>query len=166
LPLPGVIAIGVGYKATDDLTLAVDVHFVQWSAYKELKFDFDSAFGGATSKASPRKYKDAFIYRIGADYAVNKMLNVRAGTYFDQTPVQAGYMTPETPDANRIGLTFGAGIKPIENLSIDASLLFIFGQKRTQSQSDINNAGTQDAVQAGTYQQRAVVPGIQVSYQF
>jgi long-chain fatty acid transport protein len=94
------------------------------------------------------------------------MLNVRGGAYYDQTPVQAGYMTPETPDADRIGLTLGLGIKPTENLFIDASVLFIMGMKRTQSDADINSAGTIDAVQAGTYQQRAFVPGIQVGYQF
>jgi len=166
LPLPAVLSAGVAYKASEDLTLAVDVNFVQWSAYKELKFDFDSAFGGSKTSASPRKYKDAFIYRVGADYAVSKMLNVRAGGYFDQTPVQAGYMTPETPDANRIGLTFGLGVRPIENLSIDASLLFIFGEERTQSTADINSAGTQSAVQAGTYLQRAFAPGISIGYDF
>jgi long-chain fatty acid transport protein len=94
------------------------------------------------------------------------MLNVRAGGYFDQTPVQAGYMTPESPDANRYGLTFGLGVRPIENLSIDASLLFIFGEERTQSTADINSAGTQSAVQAGTYLQRAFAPGISIGYDF
>ena len=166
LPLPAVIAFGVGYQATDRLLLAADLNFVQWSAYKELKFDFDQSFGGSTSTASPRKYKDAFIYRIGADYKVMDMLHVRGGAYLDQTPVQAGYMTPETPDANRVGLTLGAGVQPIKNLSIDASLLFILGQKRTQSASDVNSAGTQNDVQAGTYQQRAIVPGIQATLSF
>jgi len=166
LPLPAVTAVGIAYKATEALTVAIDVNFVQWSAYKELKFDFVDNFNASKSTASPRKYKDSFIYRVGTNYAVNNMIDVRAGGYFDQTPVQNGYMTPETPDANRVGLTLGAGIKPIENLSIDASLLFIMGQKRTQSAADAQSAGTQDAVQPGTYQQRAFAPGIQVSYQF
>ena len=91
---------------------------------------------------------------------------MRGGAYFDQTPVQDGYMTPETPDANRLGLSLGVGINPIENLSIDASLLFINGFTREQTKADINAAGTNGDVLAGKYQLRAIVPGISVGYSF
>lgn len=173
LPLPGSINFGLGYKVNDDLTLAADVNYVMWSAYKELKFDFEDNFGptGKTS-ASPRNYKDVLIYRVGLDYAVTKMLNVRGGAYLDNTPVKDGYMTAETPDANRTGLSLGLGVKPIENLSIDASVLFILGAKRTQTAADMASAGTgpsatsSGATQPGTYQQRAFIPGIQIGYQF
>ena len=166
LPLPANTNLGIGYKVNKDLTLAADITLAHWSAYKELRFDFAENFGTGLSSASPRNYKDAFIYRVGANYQASKLIALRGGAYLDQTPVEAGYMTPETPDANRLGLTLGIGITPIENLSIDASLLFINGAKREQTQADINAAGTQTAALPGTYQQRAFAPGIQVSYAF
>ena len=174
LPLPSVASIGLGYKATDKLTLAVDVNYTFWDAYKALSFTFDSSFGGALVKSSPRNYKNAVAYRLGANYEVSELLSLRAGGYFDQTPVQAGYMTAETPDANRFGASVGVSIRPIKNLFVDASLLMIFGQKRTQTDADMVSAGTNAgvtpgaaaAVQPGTYQQRAFIPGIQVGYEF
>jgi len=165
LPLPATASIGLGYKVNQSLTLALDYNFVFWSAYKELKFDYKLPVNGALSTASPRKYKDASIIRIGAEYLVKEKLAIRAGYYFDQTPVGDGYLTPETPDANRNCFTFGLGYKFSDNFSADASFLFIEGVEREQKQSDIDPK-VQDSFLAGTYKLRVLIPGISFSYHF
>lgn len=165
LPLPGTISLGVGYKVNKDLTVSVDYNYVQWSAYKELKFDYKDDVNGSKTSVSPRKYKDASIIRIGAEYMATEALAIRAGYYFDQTPVEDGYMTPETPDANRNCFTFGIGYKITDSFSADASFLFIEGTEREQKQSDIDPAA-QDSFLAGTYKLRVLVPGVSLSYRF
>ena len=55
--------------------------------------------------ASPRDYKNTFIYRFGAEQKINDMFTGRCGAYFDTSPVQDGYMTPETPGSDKTGLT-------------------------------------------------------------
>jgi long-chain fatty acid transport protein len=170
LPLPATATIGFGYKVNDKLTLALDYNYVFWSAYKELKFDYKDTVNGSTSTSSPRKYRDASIIRVGAEYMATEKLAVRAGYYFDQTPVQDGYMTPETPDANRNCFTLGLGYKFSENFSADASFLFIEGTEREQTQSDIdanstaNGTPSQDSFLAGTYKLRVLIPGLSLSY--
>ncbi len=176
LPLPATATIGLGYKVNDKFTLALDYNYVFWSAYKELKFDYEKPVNGSTSTASPRKYKDASIIRVGAEYMATEKLAVRAGYYFDQTPVQDGYMTPETPDANRNCFTLGLGYKITDKFSADASFLFIEGTEREQKQSDIdaNSAAgvagggksSQDSFLAGTYKLRVLIPGLSLSYRF
>jgi long-chain fatty acid transport protein len=165
LPLPATASIGLGYKVNDKLTLALDYNYVFWSAYKELRFDYEKPVNGSLSTASPRNYQDASIIRIGAEYLVKEKLAIRAGYYFDQTPVKIGYMTPETPDANRNCFTIGLGYKISEKLSADASFLFIEGDERLQEQGDIPQ-DAQDSFLAGTYKLRIFIPGISLSYKF
>lgn len=166
LPLPGTASIGVGYKLNEKLTLALDYSYVLWSAYKELKFDYDKPVNGQNSTASPRNYQDASIIRIGLEYMATDKLALRGGYYFDQTPVKDGYMTPETPDANRNCFTVGMGYRVTDKFSVDASFLFIEGTEREQKQEDVDKTGNFESFLAGTYKLRVLIPGISLSYSF
>jgi long-chain fatty acid transport protein len=165
LPLPATLSAGLAWKAGPKLLLALDYNLVYWSAYKELRFDYGASVNGAMSTASPRNYKDASIIRFGAEYQVSQKFAVRAGYYFDQTPVGDGYMTPETPDANRNCFTAGLGYHVSDKLSLDASFLYVEGKTREQSPSDIP-ANAPDSFVPGTYKIRVFVPGISLSYNF
>lgn len=165
LPLPATLSAGISWQAGKKLLLAFDYNHVYWSAYRELRFNYAASVNGANFTASPRNYRDAGIYRIGAEYQVNDKVNLRAGYYFDQTPVQNGYMTPETPDANRNGFSAGLGYRLSEGFSVDASFLYVEGQTREQSPGSIP-AEAQDSFLPGTYKIRVFVPGLSVSYQF
>ena len=72
-------------------------------------------------------YKDAFIIRAGAQYHLKENLFIRGGMYYDMSPVKDGYLTPETPDANRIGLSMGASWKIANWCNLDLSLLYTKG---------------------------------------
>ncbi|MCH8316939.1 MAG: outer membrane protein transport protein, partial [Bacteroidetes bacterium] len=96
ITLPQVINFGLGYKLTEKTTLAFDINYVGWSFYDTLSFDFKENTGKLEDINSPRKYKNAFIFRLGVQSRVlGKNITVRAGIYYDQTPVQDGYITPE-----------------------------------------------------------------------
>ncbi|QCR24161.1 OmpP1/FadL family transporter [Pontibacter sp. SGAir0037] len=159
LPLPSTLTLGIGIMPTEKLTLAVDISRVGWSAYKSLRFDYDADVNGASFSENARNYKDAYIYRIGAEYNVTDVLALRAGAYLDKTPVEAGYLTPETPDADARGLSAGLGYKVTGNLSIDASFLYINKKERT------DEANLSGGI-AGTYKSVAYIPGIGVTYNF
>jgi long-chain fatty acid transport protein len=165
LPLPATLSAGISWQAGKKLLLAFDYNHVYWSAYRELKFDYASAVNGESSSASPRNYRDAGIYRIGAEYQASEKISLRAGYYFDQTPVPDGYMTPETPDASRNGFCSGIGYRFSDRLSADASFLYVEGMTREQSPADIP-AGAQDSFLPGTYKFRVFIPGFSLSYQF
>jgi long-chain fatty acid transport protein len=166
LPLPAVASVGVGYKLNEKVLLALDVNYSFWSAYKELKFEYDDPVNGSTTTNSKRNYVDAPTIRLGAEYMATKNLALRGGVYYDKTPVELGYMTPETPDSDRLGLTAGVGYSIGEKLRIDASFLFIDGREREQTEADINSVGTQTDVLPGTYKIRVIIPGISLSYNF
>jgi long-chain fatty acid transport protein len=164
LPLPSVFNIGLTFHPTERLSIGTEFNYVGWSAYDSLVFDFEQA----PDSRSPRQYEDSWILHLGGEYKVNDLLQIRAGGYYDTTPVQEGYMTPETPDANRLGLTLGIGLTLNEHFQIDASFLYIDGMEREQTVADTQEAGTYNprGVMPGTYELNAFVPGISVSYTF
>ncbi|KOY84622.1 hypothetical protein AD998_19420 [bacterium 336/3] len=163
LPLPAVLTFGSSLQPNENFTFNFDIRYTFWSAYKELAFTFKDAVAGSTLSASPRNYKDRIVLGAGAEYKI-KDLSLRAGGYFDPTPVPDGYMTAETPDANTTYLSGGLGYK-IGKLNIDASVLYGDKAKRTNSNVALDNRNA-PVGPAGTYKTRVIVGSLGVSYSF
>lgn len=158
LNLPFYTGLGIGYALHPKIKLALDINYVGWKAYDSLKIDFANNTDKLNDLASPRLYKNTFIVRLGAQYKVTENFTVRAGAYYDQSPVKSGYLTPETPDSDKIGLTTGFTITIANFFYTDFSLLYTEGRKRTDT-----NIETQfDA----TYKSKAVIPGINIGVKF
>jgi long-chain fatty acid transport protein len=168
LPLPDVYSFGIGVHPTEKLLLAFDANLVGWSRYQSLDFTYSGGvLGGAgvTTSSSKRQYQDALAFRLGGQYKVTDNFTVRAGTFYDFAAVRDGFVTPETPDADRIGVTAGLSYEFAQRFGIDASFLFEDFMKRSQSQSDLISNGTTDRV-AGTYKTTIAVPGVQLYVKF
>ena len=159
LPLPSYLTIGAAFRPTEALTLGFDVSRAGWSAYESLRFDYADPVRGEATTEEARNYKSSYTYKLGAEYRVIPALNIRAGAYYDQTPVQEGYLTPETPDSDAIGLTAGFGLNLGENFVADFSFLFINRQQRD------NISIFEDGLD-GTYKAQAVIPGLSLTYKF
>lgn len=159
LPLPATLSVGIGFMPTEALTIAVDVNRVEWSAYESLRFDYRDAVNGSNFTENARNYEDAYIYRIGAEYKATDALALRAGAYYDSSPVQDGYLTPETPDADARGLSVGLGYSVSNNIKLDASFLYINKKERTDASDKSGGIG-------GTYKAVAYIPGLALTYNF
>ena len=159
LPMPANITLGIGFKPTEALTFAVDVQRVQWSAYKSLRFDYNAGIRGETFSESPRNYEDVFIYRVGAQYKLSEIFTIRAGAYYDNSPVQEGYLTPETPDSDSRGVSGGLTLALSDKVDLDASFLYINKKERTDDASKSGGV-------AGTFKSVAYIPGVGINYKF
>ncbi len=157
LPLPGNLDFGVSYQATEKLLLAAEVNWVMWGTYESLEFDFEEK-GELLNSVNPRQYKDTFIPRIGAEYQLNEMFTLRAGAYYDPSPTNEDYFTPETVSLDNLAFTLGVSIYPTERLSIDLSYLQIFGLEAEKNYQPDNFGGT--------YKSAAFIPGFGLSYRF
>lgn len=166
LPLPDVYSFGIGVRPSDKLLLAFDANLVGWSRYQSLDFRYtNGVLGGNAASSSKRQYQDALAFRVGGQYKVTDNFTVRAGTFYDFSAVRDGFVTPETPDADRIGVTAGLSYEFAQRFGIDASFLFEDFMKRSQSQDDLISNGTADRV-AGTYKTTIAVPGVQLYVKF
>jgi long-chain fatty acid transport protein len=158
LNLPYIASIGFGYHLNQKMKIALDINYVGWKSYDSLNIDFAKNSDKLADVASPRLYKNTFIFRTGLQYQISEIFCIRAGAYYDQSPVKDGYVTPETPDSDKIGVSTGLSIAFKKWLYIDASLLYVEGLKRTDT-----NIETQFEA---TYKTKAVIPGINVGIKF
>jgi long-chain fatty acid transport protein len=172
LPLPSQISLGINFTPNDRLTVGVEANYIGWSAYKSLDFDFADENIGIQDTKSPRNYHDTYVFHLGGEYKIGNF-QLRGGTYYDLSPVDKGYMTPETPDTNRFALSAGFGYSLGEHFQFDLSFLYNVGQKRTQTIQEAQSAGTYPsatnstyAVEPGTYKLKAYIPGLSISYKF
>ena len=158
LPLPANLAFGAGLNLGEKMTLAVDLQYVFWSAYEELVFDFETNTDLLADSQNPRKYENTMIYRLGLQYDHSEKLILRAGAYYDETPIADDYLNPETPGMNKIGLSAGGSYFLSHKLSLDISLLFIKGLEREANYLPANFGGTYNSV--------AFIPGFGLTYSF
>ncbi|MFN8714002.1 MAG: OmpP1/FadL family transporter [Bacteroidota bacterium] len=157
LALPQIITLGIGFKASDNLQLAFDFNFGDWSGYDTLAFDYETNTSSLEDTKSPRMYENSYAFRLGAQYKLMSELDLRAGVGYSISPIQDGYVTPESPDANRLNLTAGLGYRIGEHFAVDAS--YTFAQlKRTDKNLETNLDGT--------FKTYVSIPGLSLSYHF
>ena len=157
LPLPQVTTLGLSYKLNDKWAFVLDINHVAWKAYDTLAFDYEVNTTSLLDTKSARNYKNIVAFRAGASYKVMKNLEVRFGGGYGLTPVQDGYVTPETPDGKRAYGTFGLGYELGEHFAIDASCYY------TQiTRADINK----ETNLSGTFTTKAIAAGIGFIYKW
>ncbi|WP_017731687.1 OmpP1/FadL family transporter [Nafulsella turpanensis] len=161
LPLPSNLTIGFSYRPTERFMVGADITRTGWNAYEALVFNYEDPVGGETTTVAARNYETSYAYRLGGEYAVSELFKLRAGAYYDQSPVQEGFLTPESPDANTLGLTAGFGLNIGEDFVVDASFLYINKEQR----DNIANPEAGD-LPLGTYKSVAVIPGLTLTYKF
>jgi long-chain fatty acid transport protein len=169
LPLPASLNVGFAYQIDKKWLVSADVNFVQWDVYKTLTFDFEEIEGNPATGVLPykqskstRDWDNTMAYRIGAQYSANEKLDLRAGFYYDETPVQNKHYAPETPGADKIGITGGFSYLLNEKFSIDAAFLYGVGEEVTGTSVDSEN----NPIFSGEYQNTAFIPSIGITYNF
>ena len=165
LPLPANLDFGVSYEFSDKLMIGLALNYVFWNVYDSLIFDFKTPTSSVQAhSASPKMYENRLITRIGAQYRINHLITVRAGGYYDPSPVSSDYLDPMLPSSNEIGLTCGVSIYPCKGLSIDAAFEYLMGSERTGTSSPNQNPGDHNF--SGKYNSAIYMPGIGLTYSF
>jgi long-chain fatty acid transport protein len=157
LPLPSVTTLGLAYASGEKFSAVLDVNYVGWEAYDTLAFDYEVNTASLIDTKSARKYENIFAFRGGIAYKVIEEMDVRFGGGFGFSPVQNGYVTPETPDRNRWYGTFGWTYRFGEHFSMDLSVYY------TQLKRGDRNVETD---LAGTFTTKAIAPGFSLVYKW
>ena len=158
LPLPSELGIGVAYKVTKDLTLAVDLNYTMWNSFESLGFDYVDNTDRLLDEPSPRNYENAWAARAGMQWNASKRTTLRGGLFFDKTPVQDAFVNPELPDNDKVGVAVGCTYWLDNRISLDFSLLYedVARRKTLNTETKLH----------GTYRTKVVIPGIGVNYAF
>lgn len=165
LPLPSNLTLGVSYRPTERWEIGIDLQYVGWKAYDSLNVQFtENVFNGYAIKAE-KNYKNTMIYRVGGRYSATERLDVRAGIYYDQSPIRENNYNPETPGMNKLGLSTGLSFEPYKNLLIDFAFLYIQGFSRDGSYTFIN-AFKRPETFSGRYKTNATTFSLGLAYKF
>lgn len=166
LPLPSNTTLGVSYRPTNRWELALDLQYVGWHAYDSLNVQFTQNVLNGYSIKAEKDYKNTIIARVGAQYKTTDRLDLRAGVYFDQSPIRSGNYNPETPGMNKLGLSAGLTFEPVNHLQIDFAFLYIQGFSRNGSYNLTNVITGADEVFAGKYKSNAITASLGIAYRF
>ncbi len=161
LPLPAEMTVGLSYEFCEKWLFAFDYNRAFWDVYESLDIDF--ANPNVPDSENLRNYKNASTYRFGLQYKATDMFTLRAGYYFDESPVQDGYFAPETPRNDSDGYTAGLSFNVGKKLAIDASFLYL-KFKETNASYDFYLENGNPAPFSGTYKSNAFVPGLGLTY--
>lgn len=161
LPLPAELTVGLSYEFCEKWLVAFDFNRDFWDVYDSLDIDF--ANPNIPDSQNARNYKNASQYRFGVQYEASKMFTVRAGYYFDESPVQEGYFAPETPRNDSNNYTAGFSVNLGEHLQVDASFLYLHFKEVDASYNYYFENGVAVPFE-GTYKTSAFVPGLGLTY--
>ncbi len=160
LPLPAELTLGFSVQATEKLLIATEFNRAYWGAYDELSIDFTNP--NVPDSRNARDYKNATIWRVGAEYNLNEKFDLRAGYYFDESPVQSGRFAPETPRNDSHGFTTGLSYNINEKLAVDASFVYLYFEEIEESY--VNTFRPDVPAFSGSYKSNAFLFGLGLTY--
>lgn len=164
LPLPAELTAGFSVELSDKWLVAFDYNRAFWNVYEALTVDF--ANPNIATSVNARNYKDASTYRVGAQFKPNDKVALRAGWYFDESPVQDGYFAPETPRNDSMGFTGGLTYQITPKLGVDASFLYLHFDEVDASYDHYTEGGNENVSFGGTYKNVVFSPGLGLTYSF
>lgn len=162
MPLPSNINAGITYRPAERWIISGEVQFVEWGAYKELDIQFTEEVLNGYNIRAAKNYKNTRIYRLGGQFKATDRLDVRAGLYYDESPVRSENYNPETPGMNKLGISAGLSFRPLNYLSIDVAFLYTQGFSRNGTYVDALNPTPFE----GRYSSHAFSPSLGLSFSF
>ena len=130
MPCVSVLSVGGSYKHDDRLTVAADVRLSFWKQYKKLDIEYTSGELDGYNRVIYKNYRNSWTFNVGGEYKLSNSVDLRAGVTFNTSPVRKDFCNPELPDMSKIEPSVGFSYRPIKNLSIDASVIYIGGLTR------------------------------------
>ncbi len=121
--------IGIAWKPIDNLTIAFDAQFSQWSkSEKELTTTYKD-WNSLETKMN-MEWEDAWQIRFGLQYDFSKDFAARVGFYLDPAPAPDKTLNILFPSNNYNGITAGFSYNIMDNLGLDFGVEYLMGDDR------------------------------------
>jgi long-chain fatty acid transport protein len=166
ITMPDTLQLAAAYKYGDSWLFTGEADYTNWTTYRRLDVEYTNVSNQTSTSYDYKSWNAVWAFRVGTEYKVNETWKLRAGSYFDMTPVSDRYFETRNACSNRFGVSVGAGWTK-GNFSVDASYLYLkFMERRVQNsiQDDGITGGT--TVLNGKYNTVARLPAVSVNYKF
>lgn len=150
--LPDTWDLALAWQPTEKVTLEFDATRTGWSSFDKLQIDFHSPqFAAFNNQPEPRNWRDAWSYKFGGQYALDRRLDLRAGYSFDTTPVPDETVDPLLPDSDRHSYAVGAGLHS-GPVSLDLAYMWVhFTDRKVGNQNMSTLRGANGTFKSDAY---------------
>ncbi len=139
---PDQIQGGIRFTPIKNLSLEADVLWTHWDVVDQYTLHFDKPLLGKTKEVFNRNWKNTTQYKFGAEWKASKLLTLRAGYYYDPSPVPTETFDLLWPDGNKSTYSGGLGLN-FGRLSVDLAVQYIVAQSKRHIRGDsteLNNS--------------------------
>ena len=147
--------VGVSVEVTPKLVVEVDAVQMGWSVFDQLII---TAENPAFTDTLPENYDDALSFRLGVEYDLSDKLVLRGDYVRDTAPGPDETLGPILPDADRNGISVGAGWEFMPCTTLDIGYLIMMFEDRSTNGKSLMGFN-------GTYKNTAHLFGINISKQ-
>ncbi len=169
ITLPDSFGLGVMYRPHEKLTLEVDAIYTLWSSYDKLKINYGrelvTGVAGSDETEIDKKWRDVWRFQVGAEYDLNKLIDLRLGYVYDQIPDRDKYADYMTPTNDRHIVNVGMGFN-WEKASLDLSYSYLWFNNRSINGHDSNNDGVMDVLDSKFKEGHTHLTGVSFTYRF
>jgi len=139
--------VGYAIDVSEDLTLALDVDWIESSVYENLPLDFGANNGVFPfPPAIPQNWDDTWSYELGARYQLNDAWNISGGLSYLESPVPSATIAPTLVTNDKVIYRLGTGFAKGAH-SLDVT--YAFSESDRSVSNNLNPAynGEYDLVQ-------------------
>jgi long-chain fatty acid transport protein len=108
---PATTAVGLAWQASPAVQVVADVKHLAWaSVMQDFKMRYESSgMGGSVDFVLPQNWKNQTVTNLGAAWAVDRQLTLRAGLNLSSNPIPDAFVNPLFPATVKQHYTLGAG---------------------------------------------------------
>lgn len=111
--LPASISAGVAVSPIEQLSAEFSLIYTGWSSFDKLVIDLSTPPNPADPASShqkiPKDWHNTWRYQLGLEYAVNDWLDLRAGSVFDESPIDEHHLDYMVPNNDLAMFSLGTG---------------------------------------------------------
>lgn len=166
--LPPSISLGYKHKMCDQLTMELDLEWVQWSELDDFSVRYKTESNATrllvlnTDNPSRKDYSDTVTIAYGMEYAINPRHALSAGTRYRPSPVPDETADPIAPVNDIFNLDLGYSY-----IMQRSRLDFVLAHAWSKTRSIDNNVGASSLASAdGKYSLYAQVFGASYNFNF
>lgn len=162
--LPATFSVSAAWQASNKLELLGDITWTGWSSFEELRVVYDNPAQPET--LSVQEWEDVMRFSVGLNYQSSDKLTLRTGLAFDEEAIPSPQRrTARIPGNDRTWLSFGAGYKISNKVSLDVGYAHLFLDETAIDNSDPESAGAGQEVR-GLYEPSVDILSAQINWAF
>ena len=125
LTLPEQVTFSFRQALTPGWTLLGTVEWANWSRIGDVAAT-GAGCGPGACEVLNLNYRDGWLFALGAEYAMSRLLTLRGGVAYEISPIEDSTRDILVPDSNRVFVSLGASYKYSDHITLDLAYAHIF----------------------------------------